>query len=95
MRDKDVEAILWPLLPVVGPVIVTRAPSPRAMAPDDLADTVQTLDPRRSVTIEPDPAMAVENAWRHGPLVCVAGSIFLAGAVRGAFEPRAIVDSSS
>jgi dihydrofolate synthase / folylpolyglutamate synthase len=95
MRDKDLEAILRPLLPVVGPVIVTGAPSPRAMAPADLSDTVCELDPHRSVTIEGDPAKAVEKGWQRGPLVCVAGSIFLAGAVRGVFEPRAIVDSSS
>jgi dihydrofolate synthase/folylpolyglutamate synthase len=95
MRDKDIPAILAPLLSVVGPVIVTTAPSTRASAPSDLSDAVYAIDPRRSVTIEPEPAEAVEHAWRHGPLVCVAGSIFLAGAVRSAFHQRAIVDSSS
>lgn len=95
MRDKDIPAILAPLLPVVGPVIATTAPSARASAPSDLSDAIQALDPHRSVAIEPDPAHAVEHAWRHGPLVCVAGSIFLAGAVRSAFHQRAIVGSSS
>jgi len=94
MRDKDIPAMLGPLLPAVGPVIVTTAPSPRASAPSSLADAIHELDPARSVAIEPDPAQAVENAWRHGPLVCVAGSIFLAGAVRAAFLQRAIVDPS-
>jgi dihydrofolate synthase/folylpolyglutamate synthase len=94
MRDKDVAAILRPLLPVVGPVIVTAAPSPRASAPSELCDAIHELDPDRSVTIEPDPVRAVETAWRHGPVVCVAGSIFLAGAVRSAFHPHAIVDPS-
>lgn len=95
MRDKDIPAILAPLLPVVGPVIVTAAPSPRASAPSDLSDVVYEIDPRRSVAIEPDPTEAVERAWRLGAVVCVAGSIFLAGAVRSAFYQRAIVDSSS
>jgi dihydrofolate synthase / folylpolyglutamate synthase len=94
MRDKDIPAILGPLLRVVGPVIVTRAPSTRASAPSDLSDAIRALDARRSVAIEPDPADAVERAWGHGPLVCVAGSIVLAGAVRSVFHPRAIVDSS-
>ena len=94
MRDKDIPAMLGPLLPVVGPVIVTAAPSARASSPADLADAVHAFDPHRSVTIEPNPTEAVENAWRHGPLVCVAGSIFLAGTVRSAFSQRAIVDSS-
>ena len=94
MRDKDIPAILGPLLPVVGPVIVTVAPSARSSAPADLSDAIRAIDPRRSVGIEPNPVNAVENGWRHAPLVCVAGSIFLAGAVRSAFYPRAIVDSS-
>ena len=94
MRDKDVAAILRPLLPVVGAIIVTAAPSPRASAPEELAAAARALDPSRSVAVEPDPVRAVERAWIDAPLVCVAGSIFLAGAVRGALHPRAIVDSS-
>jgi dihydrofolate synthase/folylpolyglutamate synthase len=94
MRDKDVAAILQPLLPTVGVVIVTTAPSPRAHSPEELANAVRALDASRVVLVDPLPAGAVDLAWTHAPRVCVAGSIFLAGAVRDAFHPRAIVDSS-
>jgi dihydrofolate synthase / folylpolyglutamate synthase len=92
MRDKDIAAILAPLLPMVGPVVVTAPATLRACPPDLLAVTVRTLDPSRAIEIEHDPVHAVERAWAHAPMACVAGSIFLAGAVRGAFG--AIVDSS-
>jgi hypothetical protein len=44
--------------------------------------------------MEPDPVRAVARAWEDAPLACVAGSIFLVGAVRDALYPRAMVDSS-
>ena len=93
MRDKDIAGILRSLLPVVDQIVVTSAPSTRASAPEELARAVQALDATRPVAVEPDPVRAVEHAWTHGRIVCVAGSIFLAGAVRSAFYPRAIVDS--
>jgi dihydrofolate synthase/folylpolyglutamate synthase len=94
MRDKDVTGILRALLPQVSAVIVTAAPSPRAASPDELARTVVAMDASRTPIVEPDPVLAVERAWREHRVACVAGSIFLAGAVREAFYPRAIVDSS-
>lgn len=94
MRDKDVAAVLHRLLPAVGVVVVTAPPMARARAPEDLAAIVRAIDPRRLVVIECEPERAVERAWEHGATACVAGSIFLAGAVRGALLGRAIVDSS-
>jgi dihydrofolate synthase/folylpolyglutamate synthase len=94
MKDKDAAAILGPLLPVVGSVYLTTAPTPRTAEPDELARVVRMLDPMRTVVVERDPVKAVERAWEDSRTVCVAGSIFLAGAVRGALHRRAIVDSS-
>jgi dihydrofolate synthase/folylpolyglutamate synthase len=94
MKDKDATAILERLLPAVGALYVTTPPTPRATEPQELARIAHALDPRRRVTVEPDPLRAVERAWEDAPTVCVAGSIFLAGAVRGALRRRAIVDSS-
>jgi dihydrofolate synthase / folylpolyglutamate synthase len=94
MRDKDVRAMLQPLLPAVGAIVLTAAPAARASDPEELAAIVRAVDASRSVLVERNPAQAVERAWRHAPTVCVAGSIFLAGAVRGALHHRAIVDSS-
>ena len=95
MRDKDVDAILRILLPCVSSVVVTQAPTWRALPADDLAARVLALAPAglspSAVTVEPDPERAVERALRTAPTVCVAGSIFLAGAVRDGLRQRAIL----
>jgi hypothetical protein len=44
-----------------------------------------------AVATEPDPLRALEASFAHGDTVCVAGSIFLAGAVREALSRRAIL----
>ena len=90
MRDKDVDEILRALLPVTSDVIVTQAPSPRAMAAGDLARRVAALDDRR-VTVVIDPTAAIDDALERTDTVCVAGSIFLAGAVRDGLKRRAIL----
>jgi dihydrofolate synthase/folylpolyglutamate synthase len=94
MRDKDVDEILRALLPVTADVIVTQAPSPRAMAASDLTQRIAALDAApgaRSVRAVADPAAAIEAALEVAPTVCVAGSIFLVGAVRDGLRRRAIL----
>jgi dihydrofolate synthase/folylpolyglutamate synthase len=100
MHDKDVDAMLRVLLPAVSGVITTAAPTPRAMSPDALArhaaaaaaalrasGALAPLD----ITVEPDPDSAVREALGRSEVVCVAGSIFLAGAVRDGLKRRAIL----
>jgi len=82
MRDKDADAILCELLPVTSSVIATAANTPRAMPATELASRVRALDPERMVTACADPVMALDAAVATSTTVCVAGSIFLAGAVR-------------
>jgi dihydrofolate synthase/folylpolyglutamate synthase len=82
MRDKDLEGMLAVLLPVTSSIAATEAPTPRAIPAADLAGRVSRLDPARTVHVEADPLRAIEWALERGPDVCVAGSIFLAGAVR-------------
>ena len=95
MRDKDVEGMIDQLLPVVSSIIVTAAPTPRAMAPDELAARVRSrvarVDTRVDVRVEADPLQAVERALARSDTVCVAGSIFLAGTLREALKRRAIL----
>jgi dihydrofolate synthase/folylpolyglutamate synthase len=94
MRDKDVDAILSILLPRVSSVVVTQAPTWRALPAADLAARVVRLAPpslaRESVRVEPDPERAIEQALASAATVCVAGSIFLAGAVRDGLRRRAV-----
>ncbi|HEX5111044.1 MAG TPA: folylpolyglutamate synthase/dihydrofolate synthase family protein [Vicinamibacterales bacterium] len=97
MRDKDVDAMLALLLPEVSSIIATAAPTPRAMSPDDLArraaDVAAAIAPARRmpITTVSDPEEAVHVALERSHDVCVAGSIFLAGAVRADLQRRAIL----
>ena len=86
MRDKDVDEILRPLLPCVSRVIATAAPTPRALPAADLAQRIS-----RTANVIAEPIEAVEHALQMADTVCVAGSIFLAGAVREALKRRAIL----
>ena len=102
MHDKDVDAMLRALLPVVSGVTATAASSPRAMAPEELArraaavaaDLCRSWPPGTSpieIEVCHDPEDAVRRALERSDMVCVAGSIFLAGAVREGLSRRAIL----
>jgi dihydrofolate synthase/folylpolyglutamate synthase len=90
MRDKDIGGIVEALLPVVSSMIATAANSPRAVPARDLAARVAAAGVAH-VVAEPDPIAAVEQALSLSSSVCVAGSIFLVGAVRGRLRQRAIL----
>ena len=93
MRDKDIDQILATLVPVCSDVVTTRAPSPRAIPEEELArkvaDVQIRLGRRPAVMAIADPAAAVAAALERSNIVCVAGSIFLAGAVRDKLNARA------
>jgi hypothetical protein len=44
-----------------------------------------------TISAVPDPRIAVDQALDRSRVVCVAGSIFLAGAVRESLRQRAIL----
>ena len=94
MSDKDVAEILKTLLPVTSDVFVTLAPSARATPLDELVALVKEIRPAAGeggIFAVPDPMDAIEQALARHDVVCVAGSIFLAGAVRDALMRRAIL----
>ena len=91
MRDKDVDGILAALLPVTSAVIATAAVTPRALEAVEVARHVAAADPARRVHVEGDPAKALALAFAECATVCVAGSIFLAGAVRPSVIRSAIL----
>jgi dihydrofolate synthase/folylpolyglutamate synthase len=95
MRDKDVDDILRQLVVVTSHVVATQAPSPRALPAAELARRVGDVQSAAglvaSVDVVADPAQAVADALDRFPTVCVAGSIFLAGAVRERLRQRAIL----
>ncbi len=91
MRDKDIEGIVAALLPCVSSVVATAAPTSRAIPARDLAARISAMGTRIPVRTEVDPGAAVEHALNSNATVCVAGSIFLVGAVRDALRRRAIL----
>jgi len=91
MSDKDVDGILRALLPVTSTIVATTATTPRAMAPEAIVARVRAIDPQREVIVEPDADAAVQRAFARRDFACVAGSIYLVGAVRDALRRRAIL----
>jgi dihydrofolate synthase/folylpolyglutamate synthase len=90
MRDKDVDEILRVLLPVTAAVVIaTAAPTSRAMPADELAQRIVAAGHQARAVAEP--IDAVREALQAADTVCVAGSIFLAGAVRDRLCHRAIL----
>jgi dihydrofolate synthase/folylpolyglutamate synthase len=81
MHDKDLEGMLRALLPVVGPLVVTRASNRRSADPEQLSELAHRIAPETSVTVAASPIEALEAAWRTSPRIVVAGSIFLLGDV--------------
>jgi dihydrofolate synthase/folylpolyglutamate synthase len=81
--DKDAQAFLTALLPIMGRLIVTRATSPRAANPELIAQAAAALG--ISYEIQPSVAAAVEAAMTtgEGP-VLVTGSLFVVGEGREA-----------
>jgi dihydrofolate synthase/folylpolyglutamate synthase len=80
MADKDVAGMLAPLAEIARPLVLTRAPGARAADPEQLAAALAE-DHRRHARIEPDLDRALAHAWSAGPVIVVAGSLYLAGAV--------------
>jgi dihydrofolate synthase/folylpolyglutamate synthase len=99
MHDKDVDAMLRALIPVVSSLTATAAPTPRAMPPEELARRARQIAGELTqsgeaaeipITVVTDPDEAVDTALSRTATVCVAGSIFLAGAVREGLRRRAL-----
>ena len=91
MRDKNVGKITEILFSLAEKVYLTRPHLPRAISPEELAHTARSLP--TSFVIEDDLAKALDLALRESDaddVILVAGSLFLVGEVRRAFEVRAL-----
>jgi dihydrofolate synthase/folylpolyglutamate synthase len=88
MEDKDRRGMLDALLPHATHMVITRAPTPRSADPEAVMADVVLLRPGIRARIEADPRRAVDLAMREDPIVCVAGSIFLLGALLPYFDAR-------
>jgi dihydrofolate synthase / folylpolyglutamate synthase len=89
VRDKDLRGILEVLMPHATRVVVTEPPTPRATPASVFAALVREMATETGLAVaqEPDPARALDLAFAGGSTVCVAGSIFLVGAVMAFVSP--------
>lgn len=82
---KDTDSILNRLVPGVDSVTVTRAEPIRSLKPTEVAAAIHAIAPNLAVSIVPNPHLAVRAAREplgSDDLLCVAGSIYLAGIAR-------------
>ncbi|GAB6903727.1 bifunctional folylpolyglutamate synthase/dihydrofolate synthase [Kineosporia succinea] len=93
LEDKDAEGILGALEPVLHEVVVTRTSSPRAMAPDDLAEIAEDVfgDDRVTTFERLDDALDYamgqsEIGGMIGGGVLATGSVTMAADVRRLFR---------
>ena len=92
-RDKDATAILDALVPLADELWLTRADRIRSCEPASLADLVAPRAPAVKIHTIDDPRDAVRTAFAAlGPedLLCCTGSVYLAGAARGALRAGAM-----
>jgi folylpolyglutamate synthase/dihydropteroate synthase len=88
MKDKDVDAIVTALAPVVSSFIATEVDSPRALPAADLAARIAARCPTIPVSAIVQPDTAVGRTLEAAARVVVAGSIFLAGPLRARLIAR-------
>ncbi len=84
-RDKNIVQILRELVPHFDHIVVTCAEPSRSLAPEFLAREVQNISDHISVSVIPNPQDAVRAATKRissRTLLCVAGSVYLAGIAR-------------
>lgn len=85
-RDKDARAVLRPLAPLASTIVTTRSRSARAADPEEVA-RLATRVSHHPVEPRPDLAAALSAARARAGvagLVCVTGSLALAGEARTA-----------
>jgi dihydrofolate synthase/folylpolyglutamate synthase len=79
LNDKDAAGILDALAPLARRLILTRAASPRAAAPEALRRVVPATVPVVETAASVAEALALATAAPTTPIVCIAGSVALVG----------------
>lgn len=83
MEDKDWTGFLQEILPHAQGVVFTEVPMPRCCPAEQLASAAEKFQIKTEV--EENPFLAIEKAKamaEEGGIVCVCGSLYLAGQVR-------------
>jgi dihydrofolate synthase/folylpolyglutamate synthase len=89
--DKDTGAILDALLPLASRVTLTRAEPTRSLDPARVAQLVRRATPSLEPQVVPNPHLALRAALEscgEDGVLCVAGSVYLAGIARAVLRPE-------
>ena len=93
LRDKDVAGIWRALAPIAERVILPQARTERALAPEDLLQTISTASPART-SIAPSLPAALESARILPERILITGSLHFAGEALATLggDPAALED---
>lgn len=89
MRDKQLNEIASTLFPIAERVILTQSANPRAALINDLKSLAEGSKPGFEVIASESAADALDKANMMTPthgLICVTGSLYLVGEVKGLIE---------
>lgn len=80
LRDKESQKMLEALAPRCDIMFVTQSSSPRALAAEELAETLSSIEKGPEIFVDPDPRSAILSAYRlatSNQVVLVTGSLTL------------------
>ena len=90
--DKNLGALLAQLVPAADEVTVTRAEPARSLRAEEVARAVAAAAPNTPLRVVPNPHLALRAARQRigsEDLLCVTGSVYLAGIARRILSPSA------
>ncbi len=94
LQDKDAEAMLQILEPVLDAVVVSRTTSPRAMAPDRLGELATQIFGEDRVTVVQNLPDAVDIAGGLADEGGVSGGVLATGSIVTAAEVRMLLGAT-
>jgi dihydrofolate synthase/folylpolyglutamate synthase len=89
--NRDLEEILAPLVELASEVTLTKADLHRSLGIEQLQSVVARLQPKLPIRLEADPRAAVGQALlslTSDHLLCICGSVYMAGIARALVSER-------
>lgn len=86
MEDKDYESCIKELIPIADTVIGTELNMPRCLKAEKIAEIAESMNITAFVNTNPQDALKQALAICDKKIVCVCGSLYLAGEIRKIFN---------
>lgn len=85
MQDKSYEECIREIAPIAKAVAATELDMPRCLRAEEISDIVKSMNIPAIVNTNPQEALHTAIEISDGGIVCVCGSLFLAGEIRKNF----------